>query len=203
MIAGSDADLCGLGWRRERVGGFCGLRLWFRRGDERAIELDDGRIWSGLPLQKRTVTSSCRVQAGDGWWNSAAGCNHGLGEAGGASFRVEDAHMVGQNSCRVRGKRGGKQVGTGGRAGRDGDAGDGRAGWLCRGIGGGRDSGSLAADLGDERRGYVETVSGTGGSRPVEENAVTNALGGKVGWYVAEVERRRAWWSGAGAACDE
>jgi hypothetical protein len=33
----------------------------------------------------------------------------------------------------------------------------------------------------------------------VEADAVTDALGSEVGWDVAEVKRRRAWWSGAGA----
>jgi hypothetical protein len=33
----------------------------------------------------------------------------------------------------------------------------------------------------------------------VEEDVFADALGGEIGWDVAEVKRRRAWWARAGA----
>lgn len=141
------------------------------------------------------------MKAGDGRWSCSGGCQCGFGEACGAAFRIEDTDAVGENGCGIGGERGGERVGGVGGAGIDGEVEDDGAGSRRRWFGGLRVG--FAADFGSERCGSGEAVNGAGGSGPVEEDAVADALGGEVVGNFGEVEGWRARWAGAGAGDEE
>jgi hypothetical protein len=147
-----------------------------------------------VPLNHGSAFDCGGFELFDGVWGGAGGGEGRSGQGGGATGGVFDANAVGEELDRIGCQRSGEGLGGAAGAGVHGDPEDRDAGR------GGCGRWGFAADLGGEGTFQIDGVRGAGWGGPVEEDLVSDAFGGEIGYGFGKIERWRPRWAGAGAS---